>query len=61
MEGNKIVLRSEPFSGEGGQPRRHRITWTPNPDGTVRQLWEVLENDTVVQTLFDGTYKRVKG
>jgi hypothetical protein len=38
---------------------RQRITWTPNPDGSVRQHWEVQKGPgTAWKTVFDGTYKR---
>jgi len=38
-----------------------RITWTPNEDGTVRQLWEVSKDDGENwQVAFDGLYKRVE-
>jgi hypothetical protein len=39
---------------------RHRITWTPLPDGAVRQLWESAsegKDDWTVQ--FDGVYRPV--
>jgi len=39
----------------------NRITWTPNDDGSVRQLWEVLnvtENKWTIA--FDGLYKKLK-
>ena len=40
-------------------PLRNRITWTPNSDGTVRQLWEVSKDQGESwQTEFDGLYKR---
>jgi hypothetical protein len=58
LEGNRMVLASEPFIGQQGKHLQNRITWTPSPDGTVRQLWEVLENGQVVQTVFDGSYRR---
>jgi len=29
----------------------HRVTWTPNEDGTVRQLWETITDITIA---FDG-------
>ena len=36
---------------------RHRITWTPLPDKTVRQLWQVQQAPgSEWKTLFDGTY-----
>jgi hypothetical protein len=40
---------------------RHRITWTPLPDGAVRQLWESApegKDDWTVQ--FDGVYRLVR-
>ena len=50
----------------GQQPARsgkgislHRISWTPSPDGTVRQLWEASTDDGGNWTvLFDGVYTR---
>ena len=43
MEGGlrdgSIVLEGETL-GTDGSTSKHRITWTPNPDGSVRQLWE---------------------
>jgi len=41
-----------------GAPIRHRITWTPHPDGTVRQLWESTDASGTWTVAFDGTYKR---
>lgn len=39
-------------------PIIHRIRWTPNQDGTVRQLWDAAPNGspTFFLTFFDGTY-----
>lgn len=37
----------------------HRIRWTPNEDGTVRQLWEASSDAGANWgTLFDGLYTR---
>jgi len=36
----------------------HRITWSPNPDGTVRQLWESTAADGSWGIAFDGLYTR---
>ena len=42
-----------------GQLISDRITWTPKPDGTVRQHWEVSEDGGLTWgTLFDGVYTR---
>jgi hypothetical protein len=36
-----------------------RITWTPNADGTVRQLWQTSRDRGMRWTVvFDGTYRR---
>jgi hypothetical protein len=35
----------------------NRITWTPNPDGTVRQHWEQsTDAGATWATIFDGLY-----
>jgi hypothetical protein len=45
----------------GTQKTLHdRITWTPNPDGTVRQLWETSSDGKAWTTAFDGLYTRVR-
>ncbi len=50
------------MEGAGQAPNgaaiRHRITWTPNPDGTVRQLWESTDAGGKWSVAFDGLYKR---
>lgn len=38
--------------------RLNRISWTPNPDGTVRQHWQYQEPSGEWKTVFDGLYKR---
>lgn len=55
---DRMVLESEPFVLTDGNTFVNRITWTLMPDGRVRQLWELLQDDQVVNTLFDGLYKR---
>ena len=38
-------------------PLHNRITWTPNPDGTVRQFWETSADKGKTWTVaFDGLY-----
>jgi hypothetical protein len=35
----------------------NRITWSPNPDGSVRQHWEQSsDGGTTWATIFDGLY-----
>lgn len=52
LEGTRPATAKQPAM-------RHRITWTPLPDGKVRQLWEsapVGKDEWSKQ--FDGTYER---
>lgn len=40
----------------------HRIQWTPNADGSVRQLWEASKDEGANwNVLFDGLYVRRTG
>lgn len=44
-----------------GIAQRERITWTPNPDGSVRQLWESSKDEGKTWTVaFDGLYRRAR-
>ena len=44
-----------------GNTVRNRITWTENPDGTVRQHWETRSEDSKEWTTsFDGLYRKKK-
>ncbi|HSM11208.1 MAG TPA: hypothetical protein VK827_06530 [Lysobacter sp.] len=45
-------------TGGRGDVTRHRITWTPNADGSVRQLWESAAASGAWKTTFDGNYTR---
>jgi hypothetical protein len=52
----RMVLDSETVAP--GTPRQ-RITWTPNDDGSVRQLWESSADGGKTWTVqFDGRYVR---
>ena len=57
LRGESMVLEGQ-TTGMDGVVTRHRITWTPNPDGSVRQHWESAAVDGEWQTAFDGTYTR---
>lgn len=53
--GQQMILSSDKLKNDKGQDVQHKITWTYNDDGTVRQLWETTtEGD--VQVVFDGLY-----
>jgi hypothetical protein len=52
-----MVLEGETTDAEG-KVTRHRITWTPNADGSVRQHWQSMSEGGEWSTLFDGLYTR---
>ena len=58
LENGRMVLQGDSKS-RAGEALRNRITWTDNPDGTVRQFWEVSKDQGETwQTAFDGLYKK---
>lgn len=58
--GNQMILRTDDESNAEGKSFYHRVTWTDNKDGTVRQLWETIAEDEKVTIAFDGLYKRIE-
>lgn len=55
----KGSMRLEGRTPIAGGEQIDRITWTPNPDGTVRQLWEQSRDGGATwTTAFDGLYRR---
>lgn len=52
-----MVLQGAPPAADG-KTAQQRISWTPNPDGTVRQHWEQSPDGKTWSTLFDGLYQR---
>jgi hypothetical protein len=57
-KGNQMILQSDELKNAKGEPYFHRITWTLNDDGSVRQYWETITNDKDVTVAFDGLYKK---
>ncbi|WP_395685137.1 hypothetical protein [Caenimonas koreensis] len=57
LRNGAMVLEGQ-TSNLGGAPTRHRITWTPNADGSVRQLWESTDAKGQWTVAFDGRYTR---
>lgn len=57
LRDGRMVLESV-ADAAGAQPARHRITWTANADGSVRQLWESTDAQGQWSTAFDGLYTR---
>jgi len=54
---HRMVLAGE--HDAKGKHYSERITWTPNADGSVRQLWEQsTDGGKTWQTAFEGLYRR---
>ena len=54
-----MVLSGQRPARDGSGMAQHRISWTSNPDGSVRQLWEASKDDGGSWTvLFDGLYNK---
>ena len=53
-----MVLQGERPAVDGNGATTHRITWTPNEDGTVRQLWDASRDGKSWIVLFDGLYEK---
>ena len=60
LKAGNMVLTGERPAADGSGMTRHRITWTPNADGTVRQLWDVSKDGENWTVLFDGLYEKVR-
>ena len=57
-KGNQMILQTNVAKNQNGEPFYHRVTWTKNEDGTVRQYWETITNDKDITVAFDGLYKK---
>ena len=55
--GKAMVLQGEAVQPDGTRSRQ-RITWTPNADGSVRQLWEIAGANDAWTVVFDGRYTK---
>lgn len=55
---NQMILQSDELKNAKGEPYFHRITWTLNEDGSVRQYWETITNNKDIVVAFDGLYKK---
>jgi hypothetical protein len=54
-----MVLQGERPAADGRGVATHRITWTPQADGSVHQLWEVSKDGQSWTVLFDGLYEKL--
>jgi hypothetical protein len=57
--GNQMILQTDKELNSEGKTYFHRVTWTDNDDGSVRQLWEIITEGKDIIIAFDGLYKRV--
>lgn len=55
--GRSMVLEGQAPDAKG-VTRRQRITWTPDADGALRQLWESADDAGAWTVVFDGRYKK---
>ena len=60
IDGKAMVLSGDAFDADApAKTARQRITWTPQGDGLVRQLWEASTDGGRTWTVvFDGRYAR---
>lgn len=57
VDGKMVLAADAPNPAKPGTTIRQRITWTPNADGSVRQLWESSSDGGKTWTVaFDGKY-----
>jgi hypothetical protein len=58
----RMVLNGSGKDPKTGRAQIDRITWTPNRDGSVRQLWDQsFDGGRTWKVLFDGLYRRREG
>ena len=57
LQDGKMVLEGKGVDAAGA-PIKHRISWSQNPDGSVRQHWESTNAAGQWTTAFDGKYTR---
>lgn len=58
-EKNKMTLTSVSLKEKKINSNSNRITWTKNKNGTVTQVWEILDKDKqVIKVAFYGIYQK---
>jgi hypothetical protein len=56
-DGDSMMLEGQRTTADG-TVERHRIRWTPEADGSVRQHWQTAGAEDEWRTVFDGRYTR---
>ena len=60
MDGARMVLKNA--WTQNGKPMRSELSWTPEANGGVRQVWrQSNDGGATWTTTFDGVYRRVTG
>ena len=60
LEGESMVMTGKTV-GEGGQTINHKISWTPEENGSVIQHWQTNSSESPEwKTLFNGVYTKHK-
>jgi hypothetical protein len=55
-----MILQTDVEKNKEGHPFYHRVTWTLNDEGSVRQYWETITNAKDITVAFDGWYKKTE-
>lgn len=58
--GNQMILKTDEEKDKDGDLNFHKVTWTINSDGTVRQYWETITKGKDTTVAFDGLYKKTE-
>jgi hypothetical protein len=58
--GNQMILETDEETNKDGQIFYHRVTWTHNEDGSVRQYWETITGGKDITVAFDGLYRKAQ-
>ncbi|MES2929537.1 MAG: hypothetical protein V4843_22150 [Pseudomonadota bacterium] len=57
VKDGKMVLEGQ-GKGPDNKPMKHRVTWAPQADGGLTQLWEATDLKGQWQTVFDVKYSK---
>jgi len=60
LVGAEMVLEGTSPDAATGRDVAQRITYTPLPDGTMRQHWQAADGKGGWTTSFDGSYRRAE-
>lgn len=58
LENGAMVLSGESKNPNQSKPTKNRITWTPMPEGKVKQEWATSDDGKTWKAIFVGIYSR---